>query len=306
MTALLGVLLFINRQFAGAFDTFLFWIVPLPVIIYQLRFGLKQTFVLAVSMLVITFIIATPVTVFYVAGSIVAGIVYGYGVKKGWSALQLIVAVFAISFIMAIITTFVAAGFFGYDLVAEIEYLQTFVTEIFTQSGLSEEAASASYLTSTNFILIIIVISTIITSIMEGILVHLLAYIVLRRLKMDLPPMKSMGEIYCPKWLRFVVFVVLFAYILQMITQVSKYEEIVTIGLTIVMFVCMVFGYLFMVTVLTIRIPQRRQRTIILLVLIVLSLFIPYILITVGLLDIFTNIRQNIVKEYKNGKGREQ
>ena len=33
LSALLGVLLFVNRQLAGMLDTYMFWIVPLPVIV---------------------------------------------------------------------------------------------------------------------------------------------------------------------------------------------------------------------------------------------------------------------------------
>ena len=62
MAALLGVLLFVNRQLAGALDLYLFWIIPIPVIIYCLKFGIKRSFVLGAAMLGVAFLVSTPVT----------------------------------------------------------------------------------------------------------------------------------------------------------------------------------------------------------------------------------------------------
>ena len=41
MVALIGVLLFINRQSAGFIDFAIYWIVPIPIIIYTMR-GQRQ------------------------------------------------------------------------------------------------------------------------------------------------------------------------------------------------------------------------------------------------------------------------
>ena len=294
MTALLGVLLFVNRQLAGLFDLYMFWIIPIPVIIYCLKFSISQAVIMGVSMIAISFIIATPVTVFYVAASIIAGLVYSRGLKKGYSGFQLILSVFAISLLVAILSTFVFAKAFGYDLAEEIRYITETINEISSTLG---PGFTPEYFTSRNFIMTIIVISTVVTSIMEGILVHLLAFIVLRRLKMETPPMKPLGHIMCPKWLRFIVFVIAFAYGLSIITGVRDYDEIITVLMSLVYVVCMFFGYLLILTVLAWKIPDPKKRTVMLLPIALVSMLVFPILLTIGFIDIFSNVRQNIIKE---------
>ena len=82
LSALLGVFLLFNRQTGGLFDAYMLWIIPLPVIVYCLKFDIKQGMIMGVAMALLSFIVATPMTAFYVASSIVAGLIYADGLKK--------------------------------------------------------------------------------------------------------------------------------------------------------------------------------------------------------------------------------
>ena len=178
LSALLGVLLFVNRQLAGVLDTYMFWIVPLPVIVYCLKFGVKQSLVMGTSMILLSFIIATPITTFYVVGSVIAGIVYGDGVLKKRNVFSLVLSVIIISMIVMFISTFALAGVFGDDLSSDIAYMSELMKTMLGSLGESEAGAELiKSLTSTRFLLTLLVISSVLTSVLEGILVHLLAFL---------------------------------------------------------------------------------------------------------------------------------
>ena len=310
LTALLGVVLFLNRQLAGAFDLYLFWVLPLPVIIYILKFGVSQSFVLGISMLLMSFIIAAPTTVFYVAGSVIAGIVYGYGMKKHWSATALIVSVIVVSLIMMFFSVFVFAGVFGYNIQDEVIWYRKTMTEVFNQMGQGNnsqvQSALASLLTD-NVLLTIIITSEVLASIMEGILVHLLSYAILKKLKMELPPMKPIAEITAPQWIKVFVFTVFSALLLSSITGVSQYNTIIILGLSLVFAICMFYGYLLIMVYLSWRIPGKKARSMAVMLVVMIAFILPPLMYMVGLLDIYTNIRQRIIEEIKkNGTSQRQ
>ncbi len=301
LSALLGVLLFVNRQMAGVLDTFLFWIVPLPVIVYCLKFGVKQSIVMGVSMTLLAFIIATPATTFYVLASILAGIVYGYGVLKKRNAFQLILSVIIISLVVMFVTTFALAGIFGYDLSSDIEY----VRELINMMLLSVPGSGSvfEYMTSGRFIMIIIVLSSILTSVMEGILVHLLAFLVLKRLKMELPPMKPLSQIRAPMGIKLFCFTVLIASLFANVTGISQYDDIIIPLLMIVYTFCMFYGYLLVVTFLAVRYPDARKRALFIIPIVLIMMTMPFLTYALGLIDMFTQTRDRIIREITiNGK----
>ncbi len=304
MTALLGVVLFFNRQTAGTFDLYLFWIIPLPVIVYVLKFGIRQSFVLATSMVLLSFIIASPVTVFYVVGSITVGLIYGYGMTKRWSSLKLIISVIIVSLVMSTLSLFVFANVFGYNITKEITwYRETFTSMVDRIASGNETLASMVVsLLQDRFILTLIIFSEVVTSIMEGILIHLLSFALLKKLKMETPPIKPISEITAPKWLKVFVFTSFAALFISSITAVSQYNDIIMLAMVIVYAICMLYGYLLVVTIVTLKYPNKATRTLVLSAIVIVMFFFPPLTYICGLVDIYTNTRQNIIREIaKNG-----
>ena len=295
MSALMGVLLFFNRQMAGAFDLYLFWIIPLMVIVYCTRFDVKQGCVLAASMVLLSFIIATPVTVFYVAASVVAGLVYSYGLSKGWSAYQLIGSVIAISLFIMVVTTVLMAGVFGYNLSEDIAFMKETVQKML--GFMPQSDGMVELLTSEKLILLMIVLSSVLTSIMEGVLVHLLAFLVLRKLKMELPPMKPLGEITAGKGIKIFLMLIFVALIVMLMTPLSQYYEIMMTLFIIAYCICLFYGYLLMVILYTATIRSNATRSLVLMASVLLCVFMPFVAIVLGVIDMFSDMRQNIIKE---------
>lgn len=295
MTALLGVLLFVNRQLAGAFDTFLFWIIPVLVIVYCGKFTTRRGLVLGAAMLAVTFIISTPATVFYVAGSLIAGLVYSLGMDKGWSSAGLAAAVFAVSLAMAVVTTFIAPAFFGYDLTEELAYYKQFIQQAGQAMNLSSSVIAALF--TDHLILALYVLACVLTSVMEGILVHLLAFIVLRKLKMKTPPMTSLSHLKANVWVKSFVLVAFAAALLMNGTVLENYREIVTVAAVTAYVLCAFYGYLLTVVLLSWKVPDARKRALWVIPIVLLFLFVPPVPLILGLTDMFTNARERIAGE---------
>ncbi len=304
--AMVGVLLLANRYLANVLDTYLFWIIPLPVIVYVVKFGIKDGLVMGVAMMLMSLVVSNLVSLFYVGAALAAGLVYGYGVLKKRSSIWLIASVIIISLAVMVITTFVAAGIFGYDLTAEIELLKTLLLQL--QDSMSAGSTTAvqlpSYMTSGNFLLILIVLAGVLTSVMEGILVHLLATLVLKKLKLPMPVLKPLSTVYAPVWLKVYVFTCFLAYIMAAVTQITQYDEIIMVLGIIASLAAWAFGYILFLTWLTITVPDRKKRTPLIVVALIVFFLFPYTGIVLGLIDMFTPVRKNLLK--RSGSNEKQ
>lgn len=296
--ALVGALLLINRQMANYLDIYLFWIIPLPVIIYSLKFGSRQAIIMAFAMLFVA-VISTGfsiTTIFYVVGSILAGLVYGYGVNKGFSSTFLIISVILISLVMAVLTTFVFAAAFGYNVSEEIAWVADGMMKLMEYMNMdADNPAIAPYLNYSTLFQIY-VISVVLTSVLEGVLVHLLAYIVLRRLKMTLPPMKPLASIMAPGWVKLFVFASFLAFIVSKFTGITQYDNIITPLITIAQLICFFFGYLLFITLVSLRVRDRRKVTLIVMLVILLFIITAPILVYLGIFDIYSGWRKRLLE----------
>ena len=61
-TALVGVLVYINRLTANFIDVYFFWIIPIIVIVYRCKFDLRDTLMTCFAMLLLTVILAGPIS----------------------------------------------------------------------------------------------------------------------------------------------------------------------------------------------------------------------------------------------------
>ena len=302
--ALVGVLVYINRLLANGLELYFFWIIPIVVIIYIVKFDVKQAIVMNVAMLLMTMIIAGPVSTstFYVLGSVIAGTVYGAGLIKGKSATYLITSVVLVSLIMMFISYFVFAKFFGYDLMAEMDFMREAMTIMADKMARGDAAISSTLMAMfvNNALCSSMCISSVLSAILEGFLVHSIAFIVLKRLKMTIPPMKPVSELYAPLWLKLIVLVGLVGNILMArfptIAQYKNYIFPITVTAYIV---CFLFGYILISTLIAIRVPNARTRASIAVLVLLLALFFSVIVIGIGIFDIFTPFRKTLIEELK-------
>lgn len=231
MIALIGIALIVNRQLANAFDAYLMWILPFPVMVYVIRYGVSNGVVASVSALAISFLFALPQTVFYTAASCVIGLVYGYGIRHQKSNGWLLGYTIVCSTIVMMVTTLLFAAIFGYDLAEEIRLL-------------TDMAAAMQVSVAATTIRTLVIVSLLLSCVLEGILIHMLAFLFLRRLKIEFPQFKPLGSYRGPRWLAVMTLISLVSYgLLPYFTQNTQTSEILLAIRTICCFMSAMLGY---------------------------------------------------------------
>ncbi|MBR3840448.1 MAG: DUF2232 domain-containing protein [Erysipelotrichales bacterium] len=193
MCALIGALLFINRQSAGMIDFALYWIIPLPIIMYTIKYGIKDASLVAVSTVLLAFIAGMPSGLYYAILAAAVGLLYGHAVRNDREHHELLLISCGISIISAFLMMFVFSALFGYNLVDDIAYLTETVREIYGSAGL---VIPESFY---NFIPKLLIISNIVMGLIEGLLIHLLAYIVLTRFKIKIRKIRPINTLRLSK-----------------------------------------------------------------------------------------------------------
>lgn len=207
MVAIIGMLLFINRQLAGALEYAMYWILSFPILIYTVKYGLKAALIPAAAMMLISVIIAMPTTMFYLASALLCGLMYGYGSARKWPNAMLLLSTGIVTFFSYLVTMVLFAGVFGYDPVDDLI--------------MAEQLGEVLHLGNVNMLQIALICSillTIITSVLQTICVHLLAVMTLRRMKLPAPSIKSIFELRMPNWIGWIsICIILLFYLRNML-----------------------------------------------------------------------------------------
>jgi|GEM_PF-448526 len=301
MCAMVGMLLVINRQLMEFFDMFLIWIVPLPVIVYVVRYGVKNGLVLSFCIFIITFILALPQTVFYTLAGSIVGVIYGYGIIKHKSSRWLVSTTIIGSILVSAITILLFASFFGYDLA---DQLLNFSKDISPITKLLSRDGFISF----EFVKILFYLYIILSGILEGTVIHLLAYIVLRKLKIEAPIPQVVVFSKGPKWIGYLAIVAILANWLA--PNFTQNTQILEILLFITVVLCLIVGwYGYIMLVILVRLLKARFLLVIFVASVLLiwlgslMIFAQTVLIFfvgLGLLDIATNIRSVIAWRAQN------
>lgn len=289
MCGLIGVLLVINRQFANAFDAYMMWIVPLPIIVYTVRYGIKNGFVVTFCASVIAFMLALPQTVFYVLASCLLGAIYGHGVRKEKSNAWLLTTSIIASTIIMIVTTILFASIFGYDLQMELEMIMQMVD-------------SVNLNVTGNLVRTLLYASLFLTCLLEGFLVHMLAYIVLTKLKIKVKGFVPLLNYYAPKWFAYTGILSLVGnWIVPHFTQNTQILEILLCVSGIYLVIAALFGYL--LVMLAIRISKKKYSVFFFVLLLVLFFKeVIMLLCVLGILDMLTDIRKDLLRRLVHEK----
>ena len=136
MCAIVGLVLFINRQLGNMLEYFMYWVLTFPILVYTAKYGVHNALVPSVSMLLLSFMISSPTTIFYLFSCIVVGLVYGGGVRKGWKNGTLLVFSGIFTFFSYLVTTVLLAAVFGYDPAEDIELVKTILELMNIHTGI--------------------------------------------------------------------------------------------------------------------------------------------------------------------------
>lgn len=218
MVAIVGLFLFINQQLAGMLELFMYWMLSFPILIYTVKYGWKAALVPSVAMLFLAVMIALPTTIFYLASALLCGVVYGQGVRSQWTNMLLLLLTFLFTLGSYIVTTILFAGAFGYDVNEDLMIAQ--------QLG---EYLHLGNINIVQLTLGVTVIFTILTAVLQTICVHLIAVILLRRMNLQAPVLKSVFDCALPKPLGWISICI---WVLFLLRNVLKLEGNILVLIT--------------------------------------------------------------------------
>ncbi|MEG0403434.1 MAG: DUF2232 domain-containing protein [Anaerorhabdus sp.] len=295
MTAVVGLLVFINRQFFGIAEMFV-WILPLPMVFFTAKYGWKDGLLPLTAMILLTLLLGNPQSIYYFIVTAFTGLIYGEGVRRKWTLRKLMIVSLIISIISNLVTTVLFASFFGYDIAKEAQTMQ----QLFEQAMGSSVAALPIDLSK--MIKVAMAFSILFIGVMEGTLVHMTSRLMLTRLGFDIPKAKPLSQIDAPKWTGYVAIVCWAGAEYFLRTPQNETLQVVMMFVNIIANIYLLYyGYLGAVVLGAVKLNKNISLYLVLLSIIFLNIAIPALSLF-GFLYITTNWREDLLRRISNGQ----
>ncbi|MEG1461499.1 DUF2232 domain-containing protein [Anaerorhabdus sp.] len=295
MVALVGVLILINRQFAGILELFA-WILPLPMVFFTAKYGWKDGILPLSAMVLLTLILGTPQSIYYFAVTAISGLIYGNGVKVGWNNRKLLFVTMTISVISSLVTTVLFASFFGYDINMEIKTIGDMMNQVIGSTGV------AFAFDVTQLIKVSVGFSVIFAGVLEGLLIHVISRLMLTRFGFHIPKAKPLSQINAPKWTGYVALVGWAVAEYGLRTPLEQNIQVLAMIVLIISNIYLIgFGYLGAVILGAAKFKKNISLYLMIGLILFMQIAIPA-LAFFGFLYITTDWRENLLRRVQNGQ----
>ena len=284
MLAIIGLFLFLNLQFAGILQTYFIIFIPLPILIYTIRYGFRSGLVVSFGAMFLSIMLGNIITLFYIGGGLLVGLAYGYGVNSNKSNDWLLIVATLINAISLFVETYVLAAFIGYDLYKDTEAL------IESLKGIDGLVLPDNFLAQ---VLAITPIILLLTGFLQALMTHLLSVTLLKRLNITVRKMKPLQHIQLPKWLGVIALLGLFTSTFLYQSGDENLQIVASLMLFISALIVISDAFI-LIAIYGRRTNRKYLPTFAMLALILLPTVLIYGFIGLGLLDCFTDIRKRI------------
>lgn len=289
MCALVGAMLFINRQLGGMLEYIMYWVFTFPILIYTAKYGVRAGLLPTASMLLLSFMLAAPTTIFYLCSSLVVGLVYGAGIRKKWKNGWLLFWTMLFTFVSYLITTVFLAALFGYDPGEDVEMVTMLIEFLHVNTLLN----------ITTLVMIVVLLSALLMSVLQTICIHVLANTMMSRLKIECHSMKNIFELCLPKWCAYIIIIIWILFSGRNVIKLNQDMLSYLIGIYMaVRVVAIAYGVL---VLLCLSVALRHR---ILAVVICVGMFLPYIqgaIAFTGVADMLFGLRTTFLTKWKRG-----
>lgn len=302
MLAILGAVMLLDRQTAGAISGTVLYLFPLPMVFYASKYGWKDSLTVLAALFALLFMLGTPQSVFYVGFEAVIGTVYGAGIHAGTDNKRILIRTILMSVLLEITALFVFAAFFGYDITTEINEYKNIVSGLFQETG-TELAGSVDL---DGLLRNIFLISIVLTGVLEGLITHAVSRIMLKRMHMKMPPSTPLWNYYPPKWSGYLAIVGFAGFYLSLAKPLSNelYQNLMQGAGIISMFYLAVFGFIGLLVIVPRVWPSLRILAAV--IAIVLLFTGAPLLALFGFLYITTDLHERVLKGGKSDASENQ
>ncbi len=292
MCAIIGVMLVADRFLGGFFSGTFMFVLPLPMVFFATKYGMKSSWMVLAAMSFLAFIISGPQMLFYIAAEGLLGLIYGSGVHSHKPTEHLIISAILIAVFVNVISMVVLAAFFGYNLMDDISFMQNMMENAAAASGV----VVPSSLTNVETLKTLLVAGAVVTGILEGFVTHMLSRIMMKRLRLRVEPLKPVAYYYPTKWTGYLGFAGFVAYeyaMLRPFANTTLQNACVGLGVLGVVYL-LAFGCVFILILFTRR--RRKGSLLIGLLAFLLVFAAPMMMVIVGFLYITTDIHQRMLE----------
>lgn len=289
MVALVGLMLFVNLQLGGMPEALMYWVLTFPILIYTAKYGIRNGLIAAFSTTLLSFMISSPTTIFYLFSCNVCGLFYGEGIRKKWKNGILYIGTAVFTFLSYLVTTIFFASLFGYEPKDDIEMISYFLSLFHFGQDLNMVKLTG----------MIILLSTILLSAMQALCIHLFAHILLMRLKIETRKIKTIFEIHLPSYVGLMIF---FIWVLYFMRNVIKLNQEVLGALVFLYGIAKVLAIFYGVISLCYALLLFKQKKFVFFV--ILAAFVPYVQMVVafmGVIDMFVDLKDIFLEIRKRG-----
>ena len=280
VAAIFGLLFMIDLYLGSMLGYYLYLVLPILIVWYEYRYTLKDTLILSVAVICITFIVASPMSLFYAVFALLIGTVAGYQIKNKMSPANLFLSLIGMTLLFNILTYTVFAGLFGMDLVQE-------VTEIYEMTmNCAQTYLNQTLTVGMDYFLKLIPLVVLFTSLIEAYLIVILMMLILPRLKIPFKYQFNFLTMSLPKWIGIGLILVIIIHYFVKDQIIVDYLDII-LKATVVLQGLSCVGFYF----------ALRKKTIFYFIAMILILvpYIWYIYGAIGLMDIMFGIKRKIM-----------
>lgn len=278
MLALYALFMLFDRYSGGMLYVFLYYFLPLPFVVYGMKYGAAMFGTLGFSAMILGFILGLAETAFFGVTAILVSYIIVSSIQKNWNGTKTMLMVMLVTVMSQILSVTVFATLFGYDMASEM----AMITQYFPLSDMQ--------------LRVLLPFSIILMGCLEAFLFTTLTDLVLIRLKMASVPKFSIMKLHFPKIVG-ILYIVFF--ILQM--QIPNDYILFAYMTFYIMMLAQGISYIFLLNALLFHKPLLNALSFI-------GCFIPlvnYFIAAMGIIDIFSENRKKLLyNKFQRGELR--
>jgi uncharacterized protein YybS (DUF2232 family) len=286
MIAIIGLYVVVNRQTAFLLETFVAFLLPIPILFYTVKYGFKQALVVTFGMVVVSMVLGTPQSLFYMGTALANGLVYGYGVRKQKANEWLLGVTIIITAAAMFLTTYAFAAFFGYNVMEEVNAIIAYLKTI---QGFTIDAT----LTATLYAMYPLVVM--LTALIQSVLTHISAILLMKRLRIAVLPLRPLSMMRVPKWIGWVSLILLFMPSLAQYFNASVDLRVTANIVYLIALMVFLFETFIFLNLLAPVIKVRLLPLISFILYLLVPAVMTYVFIVIGALDILTDFRNRVL-----------
>ena len=286
MIAIIGVFAIINRQFLFVIEEFAAFLIPLPLLFYTVKHGVRNATVVLFCMVVVGLLFGTPKSMFFLGVALINGLTYGYGVRKQKTNEWLLAITIIINLITVFLTTYAFASFFGYNVGDEVKAIVEFFKAV---DGMKIDATVMATMYMAIPLMLILI------AFLQALLTHISSILLLKRLKIAVLPMRPLNQIRVSKPIGWIALALLFA---PTFAGLLKAEvDMIVMANLIYLIALLLFSFdtLIFLSLLGPIVKIKQLPNIGLLIFLLIPGLMTNVFIVIGALDILTDFRERTV-----------